>query len=303
MLYLSKSLYLYNFCLIFMLNIMTFLIQWLDNCATWDLFLPCLFKKHPSKYYVVALDFAGHGFSDHRSLESDYLHSLYAEDTISVLHSLQWESVTLLGHSLGGIICTIVAAIYRDRIKKVISIESLGRTVLPNSTEVKNLKHHIKELLSSASSSSGAVSIPTTSSNLKVFSSIEEAAYVRSLGRHPVSLPGSTALCERGLNPAPNQIGWIWSSDPRLLSATPFSFQEATTFQFLSKIKCPVLVIFGDDGMFEWFNVEARLAVMRDVSLVKTVGSHHLHLEPDTVEDVAQHVEDFLVTSSKRAKL
>ena len=63
---------------------------WLDNANSFDLIAPAL-----SDFDIFALDFAGHGHSDHRPLHTPYLGALDAQDIIAVANHLQWERFSL----------------------------------------------------------------------------------------------------------------------------------------------------------------------------------------------------------------
>ncbi len=69
---------------------------WLDNANSFDLIAPAL-----SDFDVFALDFAGHGNSDHRPAHTPYLGTLDAQDIIAAANQLQWEHFSLLAHSMG----------------------------------------------------------------------------------------------------------------------------------------------------------------------------------------------------------
>lgn len=54
-------------------------------------------------FHVVAIDFPGHGMSDHRPLGSPHVTmTQYADAAYNALCELGWEQCTLVGHSMGG---------------------------------------------------------------------------------------------------------------------------------------------------------------------------------------------------------
>jgi pimeloyl-ACP methyl ester carboxylesterase len=106
---------------------------------------------------VVAIDFPGHGQSFHRSPGATYMFTDYILDTgeglaadtctlggilrsnsvqilhaVRVLDALNWkEPVILLGHSMGGGIALMLAAAFPERVRAVISIDSVGVMTKP----------------------------------------------------------------------------------------------------------------------------------------------------------------------------
>lgn len=59
---------------------------WLDNASSFDLIAPAL-----SELDIFALDFAGHGCSDHRPSHTPYLGILDVQDVIAAANQLQWQ--------------------------------------------------------------------------------------------------------------------------------------------------------------------------------------------------------------------
>ncbi|KAJ3237054.1 hypothetical protein HDU81_010057 [Chytriomyces hyalinus] len=271
---------------------------WLDNCATWDILLDAMFAKHPTAFFVVALDFPGHGLSDHRGPDADYIIYNYIEDVVSVLESLQWTSFSLLGHSMGGGVATLAASLLTPKITSCITIEALGPVVRKSHTPHQQAKKAIairNDLYKRGTS------------NMSRFKSIQEAVDVRMrTGIHPISEKGTRLLVERGVRKitsdddgdgAPDM--YVWSSDPVAVKSSPVSYTEGGVQSFLAAIECPVLNIYGDGGMFKWFNLRERADLIKDFRAVHLKGSHHLHLEDATVGPVADAILDFLAECLK----
>ncbi|KAJ3241312.1 hypothetical protein HDU78_001931 [Chytriomyces hyalinus] len=275
---------------------------WLDNCATWDILLDAMFAKQPTAFFVVALDFAGHGLSDHRGPDADYLIYNYIEDVVSVIESLQWTSFSLLGHSMGGGVATLAASLLAPKITSCITIEALGPVVRKSHSAHEQAK---KAIQTRADLNKRA----SATSNLTRFQSIQEAVHVRMrTGIHPISERGTRLLVERGVRRIESDAGdgavemYVWSSDPVAVKSSPVSYTEGGVQSFLSAIQCPVLNIYGDGGMFKWFNLHDRADLIKDFRVVHLKGSHHLHLEEETVEPVADAILDFLADLLKPPK-
>ncbi|KAI8622488.1 Alpha/Beta hydrolase protein [Chytriomyces sp. MP71] len=270
---------------------------WLDNAATWDMLLPILTNERPGQFYVVALDLAGHGLSDHRSNDADYLTHQYLEDVVAVIDGLGWSKFSLLGHSMGGGITTLAAGIFGPRVAACVAIEALG----PVSRPVTALQRCVDAIEQRKDLAKRRVS------NLSRFTSVEEAVSVRmKTGLHYISEPGMSIVVGRGTTKSPDGNGVIWSTDPVLAKHSAVSYTEDDVYSFLAAIKCPVLNIYGDSGLYKWFTekgLRGREIHVKKLQLVHLPGGHHLHLEPDTVNAVADRILDFFDNVLSRRKL
>ena len=72
---------------------------WLDNANTFDRLAPML-----PELDMVALDFAGHGESDHRPPGVHYHPITDIQDVLAVADQLGWRTFNLIGHSMGAAI-------------------------------------------------------------------------------------------------------------------------------------------------------------------------------------------------------
>ncbi len=70
---------------------------------------------------VIAFDYYGHGLSD-RAHGWRYGHKLWTEQVVDVLDALHIDKVTVIGHSVGGVIASRLGADYPERVNHVITI-------------------------------------------------------------------------------------------------------------------------------------------------------------------------------------
>ncbi|MFI6762339.1 alpha/beta fold hydrolase [Micromonospora sp. NPDC050417] len=85
--------------------------------STWDAML----TEFADRWRVHALDLRGHGRSDrpgHYSVE------LMRDDLVGFLDGLGLDRVTLIGHSLGGVVAYLFAAAYPDRVQALVLEET-----------------------------------------------------------------------------------------------------------------------------------------------------------------------------------
>ncbi|MFF0019107.1 alpha/beta fold hydrolase [Streptomyces sp. NPDC005496] len=98
-----------------------------DSSATWAELIPDLARTHT----VVAPDLLGHGSSD--KPRADYSVAAYANGVRDLLTSLDIESATLMGHSLGGGVAMQFAYQFPERTERLILVSAggVGREVNP----------------------------------------------------------------------------------------------------------------------------------------------------------------------------
>ncbi|HEY2347432.1 MAG TPA: alpha/beta hydrolase [Puia sp.] len=96
-----------------------FVHGWSINKEYWLEEEPTLAKR----FTVVALDLAGHGQSGHN--RTQWTIENYAKDVIAVIHQLSLKKVIVVGHSMAGEICLLVATALPDKVIGLIGIDNL----------------------------------------------------------------------------------------------------------------------------------------------------------------------------------
>jgi pimeloyl-ACP methyl ester carboxylesterase len=81
-------------------------------------------------YYVIAPDLRGRGLSEKPA--HGYSISIHAHDLLALLDALNVPQVHIVGHSLGAIIAQYVAALYPQRVGKIVMIDAGGK--IPDDT-------------------------------------------------------------------------------------------------------------------------------------------------------------------------
>jgi len=99
---------------------------YLDNAASLEPLAPFL---HNCRF--IALDLAGHGNSSHRPHGAHYNLVDYLQDLHALIQHKEFDKVVLLGHSLGGILATMYAAVFPEKVSGVVSIDACGPLTKP----------------------------------------------------------------------------------------------------------------------------------------------------------------------------
>lgn len=92
-------------------------------------FVP-LCEQLARRYRILAPDFRGRGRSAYDPNPDNYHPGTYSNDVLSLLESLQLQSVILIGTSLGGLVSMILAAMHPQAIKAAI-INDIGPEANP----------------------------------------------------------------------------------------------------------------------------------------------------------------------------
>lgn len=249
---------------------------WLDNANTFDRLAP-----HLSELNLVALDFAGHGLSDHRSDGVHYQSLDDIQDVLAVAQQLGWEKFNVIGHSMGGAIASEMAALFPQRIIQAVHIDGFIATGGASLAErIEQSRKAIERML--AAHHSGQ----------KVFANLEAMA-VRVTQATDQSLEAARVLVERGHKTV--EGGVTWRTDPHIRFPTPLRPSREFINLLLQDSAAPALLLVAEQGD-SWYRGEIADAQANHPQLtVKRMnGPHHIHLEPVFVDQVIAAIRSFL---------
>jgi pimeloyl-ACP methyl ester carboxylesterase len=113
---------------------------------------------------------------------------------------------------------------------------------------------------------------------MRVFASEDQAVRARAQASD-LSLEVAQILVTRGIRPVAG--GFEWSSDPRLTLASPQRYVEAQILTMLEGIRAPTRLILAEPApvFLAESMINARIARVRDIEVVRQPGHHHLHME------------------------
>lgn len=246
---------------------------WLDNCNSFDILMPHIFKRTNQNLVILALDAAGHGLSDHRPFPAGYMQHLYLRDAMEVLNEqLGWERYFLIGHSAGGALASLVAATFPEQVLGLMAIESIGVLTRKPESGPAMLRQYVLDLRK------------LNEKRLPAYRSFEQAIEVRIQGatQGGLSQEGAEALVERNLVLVENKFQW--RTDPLLRTPSGFYYTEAAAEMYLKSIKCPVLFVAGTEAKLElpWIDLETRWSWLQCRKYASQFeGGHHLHCDAD----------------------
>ncbi len=245
---------------------------WLDNANSFDLIAPVL-----ADFDIFALDFAGHGRSDHRPLHTPYLGELDVQDVIAVANHLQWEHFSLLAHSMGAEVSTHIIGLFPDRIERLFAIDGYAGSV----SHEKWLKTYRDSI---------DVNLTKKARALRVFPDREEMArgVSKATGQ---TVASARILVERGSKKVDG--GYSWISDPRVRWSDALGITYKQMDHNVASFDGEILVVGANNGL-KWYREDLpRLASkFEHLRFITIDGSHHVHMDADTTE-LVQLIQNF----------
>lgn len=248
---------------------------WLDNSATFSKLFPFLQDK-----LICAMDFAGHGLSDHRPEGSRYHQVDHLYEIDGLLDHLGWEKCILIGHSMGAGLGAYYASVFPERIEKLVLLEGMAPPSFAANEAPQTLRKSILEYKN------------LHKKRRAIYSQYEDAVGARMMGAMKVNQAAAEALCSRGLKQV--EGGWTWRTDPRLMTTSSLRFTEELIRGFLTQIQCPTLLVVASNGLLKHFpSLRDRIEHLVNCQVREIAGGHHFHLE-DEAGLVAAEINRFL---------
>lgn len=229
---------------------------WLDNANSFARLAPQL-----KGLRIVALDLAGHGYSQHRPVGAGYALADYAHDVLRVAEQLGWQRFGLLGHSLGAIISVQLAGALPERISHLALIDGVVPPTISEQDAAERLGMALQAQLR------------LDNKRKSVYATLEEGVEARMKGMVAVSREAAELLAQRGLMPVPG--GYSWRSDSRLTLPSPARLSQDQAMAFVKRVACPACLVIAADGMLAR---HTQLLEQLPFEQMTLPGGHHLHL-------------------------
>lgn len=255
---------------------------WLDNAAS---FVPL--AQHLERLNLYALDFPGHGHSDHRAPGVRYAFTEYLFDVDAVLDAMGWENVQLLGHSLGGGVACIYAAAAPERVDRMVIADGLGPISVDETKTVQQLRKSLEWLR-------------RPRRPLRRFKSLDSVARARENGFLTISSEAARMIAERAARLESDENGehYVWRTDPALTWSTPVMLSEGQVLNCLSQVESPLLSFHAQpwtaDHGITWLG--PRQAAIRNGTFRDVEGNHHFHM--DEAARIAPEIEAFFLETT-----
>lgn len=265
----------------------------MDNLGTFNRLLPGL----PGGIEVTCIDLPGHGLSSHLAPGSHY-HWL---DTVLTLHRVKehlgLEQPVLLGHSMGGWMAQLYAAVFPQQVRAVISLDGVKPVSRFPETMVPRLRDYYKGSGAMEKGGGRPSKVMTKEEALeRLFTGTNKLH-----GEGAVTIEAAQCLLERGL--VAEAGGHVFGRDKRLALRDMMGMPHIFNQEFARNIKCPhLLVLASQENAATSWGAGSEKAAMKDIvniykdnplfSLTEVEGSHHVHL--NNPEKVLPHILRFV---------
>jgi pimeloyl-ACP methyl ester carboxylesterase len=242
---------------------------WLDNANSFKPLAPFL----QGCGALHAIDWPGHGQSDHRPPNSFSPFLDYLGDLLGLLDLQGWSRVDLIGHSMGGAAATLFAATFPERVRRLVLIEAIGPLALPAERFVPQLRKALEAR-------------QVFRDKRRIYAALDEPIRARMVANQ-LSEPVARLLMERGTRPVDG--GFQFTTDPRELLPSLSRGTEEQMLGALAQVQAPTQVILAEPATpyLSGPLADARLAALRPAEVHRLAGNHHLHMEhPEVVGPV-----------------
>ncbi len=251
---------------------------WLDNAASFIPFFEALESEqdHLGKKFI-AIDWPGHGLSDHRSDDAHYHFFDYIYDMLQLFEVHGWQKIAIIGHSMGGMIASAFAAAFPEKVRSLTLIDTLGFIYAHSNEATAILRQAMLSRLSTTPIiKTNQYKQEVRGINQRTFS--KEAAIQARLNVSDLTKVHANLLISRSL--IAQNGAYCWRSDPRLKTLSPYRLTLAQGQQLLTDIRCPVLLIYGTKGMdLTRLALTEFAPLIADFRSVELDGGHHVHME------------------------
>jgi pimeloyl-ACP methyl ester carboxylesterase len=244
----------------------------LDNAWTWQWMVEAGLR---GRAHLIAPDWRGHGDSD-RVGPGGYYHFLdYLADLASLIAQVGRSRVSIVGHSMGGMVSAYFTGTYPERVQGLVMIEGLGP--VEGRLDPARIRRWVGEWQGTRATRS--------------YGSLEEAA-ARLLQTDPeLDLSRARRLAEKGTR-VDSDGRLRFKHDPLHVTHGPYPFNVEAAERFWRAITAPVLLIDGGRSpqLPDAAARRAAFARARHVVVDGTGHSAHRHRPGEVARLVAEHL-------------
>ncbi|MEJ0075347.1 MAG: alpha/beta hydrolase [Alphaproteobacteria bacterium] len=247
-----------------------------DHCRSWDAIARVL-QPH---FHVLAPDLRGHGDSDWTKGGS-YALTEYVYDLSRLVRHIAARQVTIVGHSMGGMVGLIYAGTFPDEVAALVVLD--GVTVMPDekiAPACERIAKYVGQL------------DKLEDREPRRYSTIEEAA--AQMRAHNKRLPPELALHLAAFGAKRNaDHTYSWKFDPYQRARAPHRLSGDDHVSLWSRITCPVLLLHAAESFLQ-SSQTARLADHFQNARSETISDAGHWLHHDKPDEVLAAIRTFL---------
>jgi pimeloyl-ACP methyl ester carboxylesterase len=249
-----------------------------DHARSWDWTARAL----QNSWHIIAPDLRGHGDS-HWSPDGAYLSPYHVLDIADLIDTLGTEQVAIVAHSFGGQVAARYAALFPERIRKLVLVDGLGPSarVLADWAGLGPVKRTREWIRQRREADTRAP---------RRFATVDEAvARMAATNRH-LSVDQARHLALHGVRLEADGYGWKY--DPVVGKFLPEDFSVDNAW-FWREISAPTLLCWGTESWTSNPKTDGRAESFRDHrTLVFEKAGHWLH--HDQLDTFLVALQEFL---------
>ena len=248
----------------------------LDHCRSWDHLAQAL----RTRFHVIAPDLRGHGCSEWAS-GSSYSLADHVYDLTCLVKSTGFEKVTIVGHSMGGMVSLTYAGAFPDKVSRLVVLDGVtnypARKVKPAELRIADWVSDLEKL---------------AQRKIHRYASVADGAE-RMLARNQhLTRAQALHLATHGLKQ--NADGsYSWKFDPYLRARAPYRLSLEDHIGLWSGITCPTLLVSGNESFLPDPATAGVMQHFANAELVRIEGAGHW-LQHDKPAEVLELIERFL---------
>ena len=251
----------------------------LEQGAAWDAVAQQLNRR------VIAPDHRGHGKSGHVGAGGFYHFWNYLPDIDAIVNHIG-APVDLIGHSMGGTIACLYAAVRPQNVRRLALIEGLGP---PNmASQALDRPARFLNAVGSPPQHRALANLADAIQRIRRFTPSMTLDVATVLAIRATRAPTPSEQAKSTL--AADALFWRW--DPLHRARNPLPFTTAGFIPFLSKITAPTLHVHGSVSSFSPDDQAERMAHIQNLQTAELPGGHMLH--HDVPGELATTLASFL---------
>jgi pimeloyl-ACP methyl ester carboxylesterase len=245
-----------------------------DHARNWD-WVAHAFRRD---YHVICPDLRGHGDSAW-SPDAAYTLPFFVADLAQLIHQLG-QRVSIVAHSLGGVIALRYAGLYPETVRRIAAIEGIGLPD-PPAPVAERLRTFIEERRA------------LSSRNPRRYAAIADAVARMQAENQHLSEAHARHLTVHGM--IRNEDGTLsWKFDNYLRAFYPVDLDEAELRALWGRIDCPTWLVHGADSWAEHPDAQGRTAEFKDPRVTSYARAGHW-VHHDRYDDFVSDLRSFLI--------
>jgi pimeloyl-ACP methyl ester carboxylesterase len=228
-----------------------------DHARNWDAVADALVEH----YCLYAPDLRGHGDSDW-AMGGQYSMPDFVLDIAALADTINRDPLTIVGHSLGGGVALQYTGVFPDRVLKVVSVEGLGPPIMERRTAFVRMREwigHMRDL-----EKRKLRNYPDIDAALKRMED-ENPHLTKEMARH---------LTVHGVKQNPDGT-YTWKFDNYVRMHSPYEFNVQDARELWNQIRCPVLLIRGEESWAGDPEKDGRASAFHDYRSVTINNAGH----------------------------